>query len=178
MASERSVLFFSQKFIFYEQRLSLLEVWMYGPMGLPRVPGMVGGQSEVVKPDQNTFEDHLQARDVEIFDQVRLYMDKAQEKQKESHQMRIKGTKCFDIRANDLAWKKDKRKARPGKPCCSFASGWGPHLLRTASAKAAEALTNEDTLVALEMAEGSGKSATSVKTSCFVIFILLHITNM
>ncbi|XP_024300222.1 bladder cancer-associated protein isoform X5 [Oncorhynchus tshawytscha] len=133
---------------------------------------------EVVKPDQNTFEDHLQARDVEIFDQVRLYMDKAQEKQKESHQMRIKGTKCFDIRANDLAWKKDKRKARPGKPCCSFASGWGPHLLRTASAKAAEALTNEDTLVALEMAEGSGKSATSVKTSCFVIFILLHITNM
>ncbi|KAM9536802.1 uncharacterized protein ACWYII_040695 [Salvelinus alpinus] len=88
---------------------------------------------EVVKPDQNAFEDHLQAwaeKDVEIFDQVRLYMDKLQEKQKESHQMRIKGTKCFDIWANDLARKKDKRKARPGKPCCSFASSWGHHLLR------------------------------------------------
>ena len=47
-------------------------------------------------------------------------MDKVQEKQKESHRRRIRnGTKCFDIRVNDLAWKKDKRNARPGKAWCS-----------------------------------------------------------
>ncbi|KAK6302961.1 hypothetical protein J4Q44_G00273160 [Coregonus suidteri] len=82
---------------------------------------------EVVEPVQNAFEDHLQARaekDVKVFDQVRLNMVKVQEKQKESHRRRIKGTKCFDIRANDLARKKDKRKARPGKPFCSFAPSW------------------------------------------------------
>ncbi|KAK6326364.1 hypothetical protein J4Q44_G00020090 [Coregonus suidteri] len=67
---------------------------------------------EVVEPDQNAFEDHLQAwteKDVEVFDQVRLNMDKAQEKQKESYRSRIKkGTKCYDIRANYLVWKKDE----------------------------------------------------------------------
>ncbi|KAK6293548.1 hypothetical protein J4Q44_G00358740 [Coregonus suidteri] len=48
---------------------------------------------EVVEPDQNAFEDHLQTwteKDVEVFDQVRLNIDKAQEKQKESYQSRIK----------------------------------------------------------------------------------------
>ncbi|KAK6300002.1 hypothetical protein J4Q44_G00300350 [Coregonus suidteri] len=42
---------------------------------------------EVVEPDQNAFEDQLQARtekDVEVFNQVRLNIDKAQEKQMES----------------------------------------------------------------------------------------------
>ncbi|KAK6316605.1 hypothetical protein J4Q44_G00120050 [Coregonus suidteri] len=83
---------------------------------------------------ENAFEDHLQAwaeKDVEFFDQVRLNMDKAQEKQKERQRRRIKGTKCFNIRANDLAWKKDERKARPGKPFCSFTPSWGHHPLRT-----------------------------------------------
>ncbi|KAK6315700.1 hypothetical protein J4Q44_G00132240 [Coregonus suidteri] len=84
---------------------------------------------------ENAFEDHLQAwaeKDVEVFDQVRLNMDKAQEKQKESYRSRIKkGTKCYDIQANDLAWKMDEKKARPGKPCCSFAPSWGHHPLRT-----------------------------------------------
>ena len=43
-------------------------------------------------------------------------MDEAQEKQKESYRSRIKkGTKCYDIWANDLVWKKDERKARPGE---------------------------------------------------------------
>ncbi|KAM9559795.1 uncharacterized protein ACWYII_015514 [Salvelinus alpinus] len=69
-------------------------------------------------------------KDVEVFDQVRLNMDKAHEK-KESHRRRIKGTKCFDIWANDLAWKKDERKVRPGKAWCSFAPSWGQHPLRT-----------------------------------------------
>ncbi|KAK6309915.1 hypothetical protein J4Q44_G00197960 [Coregonus suidteri] len=88
-----------------------------------------------VVEDQNGFEDNLQAqaeKDVEFFDQVRLNIDEAQEKQKESYRRRIKKwTKCFDIRANDLVWKKDERKARPGKPCCSFAPSWGHYPLRT-----------------------------------------------
>lgn len=38
-------------------------------------------------------------------------MDEAQEKQKESYRSRIKkGTKCYDVWANDLVWKKDGRK--------------------------------------------------------------------
>ncbi|XP_029605528.1 uncharacterized protein LOC115191766 [Salmo trutta] len=89
---------------------------------------------EVVETDQKALEDHLQARtekDVEVFDQVTLNMDKAQEKQKESYRRKIKeGTKSLDIRANDLVWKKDERKARPGKPCCSFAPCWVRCLLR------------------------------------------------
>ncbi|KAM9498060.1 uncharacterized protein ACWYII_001668 isoform 4-T16 [Salvelinus alpinus] len=47
---------------------------------------------EIVKPDQNTFEYYLQAqteKDVEVFKQVRLNMDKAQEKQKESYRSRV-----------------------------------------------------------------------------------------
>ncbi|KAM9418203.1 uncharacterized protein ACWYII_021898 [Salvelinus alpinus] len=60
-------------------------------------PDMVEG----VEPDQNAFENHLQVRteqEVEVFDQVRLNMDKAHEKQKESYRSRIKkGTKCYDI---------------------------------------------------------------------------------
>ncbi|XP_041748913.1 uncharacterized protein LOC121578615 [Coregonus clupeaformis] len=102
---------------------------------------------EVVEPDQNAFKDQLQARtekDVEVFDQVkmlsikvRLNIDKVQEKQKESYRSRIKkGTKCYDIRANYLVWKKDERKARPGKPHCSFALSWGHHLLRVTSVEA------------------------------------------
>ncbi|KAK6299302.1 hypothetical protein J4Q44_G00308120 [Coregonus suidteri] len=90
---------------------------------------------EVVEPDHNALEDHLQVRtekDVEVFVQVRLNIDKLQEKQKESYRSRIKkGTKCFDIQANYLVWKKDERKARPGKPHCSLAPSWGHHLLRT-----------------------------------------------
>ncbi|KAK6328857.1 hypothetical protein J4Q44_G00008350 [Coregonus suidteri] len=74
---------------------------------------------------------------MEFFDQVRLNIDKAQDKQKESYRRRIKkGTKCFDIRANDLVWKKDERKARPGKPHCSFAPSWGHHPLRVTSVEA------------------------------------------
>ncbi|XP_014037675.1 uncharacterized protein isoform X2 [Salmo salar] len=89
---------------------------------------MVEGQSE----DQNAFEDHLQARtekDVEVFDQVRLNMDRVHEN--ESHLRRIKRTKCFDIWVNDLALKKDEGKARPRKAWCSFAPSWGQHPLRT-----------------------------------------------
>ncbi|KAK6328927.1 hypothetical protein J4Q44_G00009050 [Coregonus suidteri] len=95
---------------------------------------------EVVQQDQNVFEDHFQARtekDVEVFDKVRLNMDRVQEKQKESYRSRIKkGTKCYDIRANYLVWKKDERKARPRKPRCSFAPSWGHHLLKVTSVEA------------------------------------------
>ena len=52
-------------------------------------------------------------------------MDRAHEK-KGNHLRRIKGTKCFDIWANYLAWKK----ARPGKAWFSFAPSWGQHPLR------------------------------------------------
>jgi hypothetical protein len=61
---------------------------------------------------------------------VRLNIDKAQEKQKESYRRKIKkGTKCFDIRSSDLVWKKDEMKARPGKSCFFTPSGVH-HMLR------------------------------------------------
>ncbi|KAK6321727.1 hypothetical protein J4Q44_G00087030 [Coregonus suidteri] len=117
---------------------------------------------EDVKPDQNAFEDHLQAwteKDVEVFDQVRLNIDKAQEKQKESYRSRIKKwNKCFDIQANYLVWKKDERKARPGKPSCSFAPSWGDHLLRVTSVEA-------NNLLQLEQLDGQPLKALTPYTS-------------
>ncbi|XP_045550563.1 uncharacterized protein isoform X2 [Salmo salar] len=116
---------------------------------------------EVVEPDQNAFEDHLPAqteKDVEVFDQVRLNIDKAQEKQKESYRSRIKkGTKCYNLRVNYLVWKKDERKARPGKPCYSFAPSWG-HIKKVKSVEA-------NNLLLLEQLDGRPLTPyTSVKT--------------
>ncbi|XP_014016849.1 uncharacterized protein [Salmo salar] len=117
---------------------------------------------EVVKPDQNSFEDHPQApteKDVEVFDQMRLNIDKAQEKQKESSRSRIKkGNKCYEIRANDLVWRKDKRKARPGKPCCSFAPSWGHYLLKVTSVEA-------NNLLQLEQLDDRPQNALTLLTS-------------
>ncbi|KAK6307569.1 hypothetical protein J4Q44_G00227170 [Coregonus suidteri] len=60
--------------------------------------------------------------------EVRLNMDKSQEKQKESHQRRIKGNKCFDIRANDFAWKKDERRRDLGNLAALSLLAGGPSL--------------------------------------------------
>ncbi|KAM9415062.1 uncharacterized protein ACWYII_024126 [Salvelinus alpinus] len=90
-----------------------------GPQLLTEITETPPDVVEVVEPDQNSFEDHLQAwteKDVEVFDQVRLNIDKAQEKQKESYRSRIKKvTKSYNLRVNYLVWKKDERKAKEGR---------------------------------------------------------------
>ncbi|KAK6301921.1 hypothetical protein J4Q44_G00279740 [Coregonus suidteri] len=121
------------KVILFAHNSSIQASTEYGrePQLLTEITEIPPDVVEVVEPDQNAF------KDVEVFDQVRLNIDKAQEKQKESYRSRIKkGTKCYDIRANYLVWKKDERKARPGKPHCSFAPSWGHHLLRVTSVEA------------------------------------------
>ncbi|KAM9530390.1 uncharacterized protein ACWYII_042107 isoform 2-T3 [Salvelinus alpinus] len=95
----------------------------------------------------------------QLLTEVRLNIDKSHEKQKESYRSRIKeGSKCYDIGVTYLVWKKDERKARPGKPRCSFAPSWGHHLLRVTSVEA-------NNLLQLEQLDGRPLNALTPYTS-------------
>ncbi|XP_062313433.1 uncharacterized protein LOC134017612 isoform X2 [Osmerus eperlanus] len=75
---------------------------------------------EVDGPGDGAFEDYLQTRannDEEVFDKVRLNVEKAQEKQQEAYRRRTKkGTKRFKVLPGMEVLKKDERKrGRPGR---------------------------------------------------------------
>ncbi|KAM9530389.1 uncharacterized protein ACWYII_042107 isoform 1-T1 [Salvelinus alpinus] len=128
------------------------------PQLLTEIPETPPDVVEVVEPDHSAFEDQLQAR-TEKEVEVRLNIDKSHEKQKESYRSRIKeGSKCYDIGVTYLVWKKDERKARPGKPRCSFAPSWGHHLLRVTSVEA-------NNLLQLEQLDGRPLNALTPYTS-------------
>ncbi|KAJ8358342.1 hypothetical protein AAFF_G00013400 [Aldrovandia affinis] len=89
---------------------------MYGrePRLSSEITGDIPPLVEVDGIDEDTVADYLQARaekDEEVFDKVRLNVEKAQEKKRETYRRRIKkGTKCFKILPGMEVLKKDERK--------------------------------------------------------------------
>ncbi|KAJ8412056.1 hypothetical protein AAFF_G00143230 [Aldrovandia affinis] len=89
---------------------------MYGrePRLSSEITGDIPPLVEVDGIDEDTVADYLQARaekDEEVFDKVRLNVEKAQEKQRKTYRRRIKkGTKRFKILPGMEVLKKDERK--------------------------------------------------------------------
>ncbi|XP_062338233.1 uncharacterized protein LOC134036993 [Osmerus eperlanus] len=95
---------------------------MYGrePRLSTEITGDLPHEVEVDGPGEGAFEDYLQTRannDEEVFDKVRLNVEKAQEKQQEAYRRRTKnGTKRFKVLPGMEVLKKDERKrGRPGR---------------------------------------------------------------